>query len=119
MYLDETNAERTAFHVLDSLELDLPGELSWQDLVQGMVAQAGEFLSAYTEPIKKSSRTGFGGRPPQAPQYRPVIRPEPVARRDPSSLPDEKLDVELYKIDQRYQAELRRRPSRSRPRTES
>ena len=110
MYLDETvNAERTAFHVLDQLELDLPGELSWQDLVQGMVAQAGEFLSPYTEPIKKSKQDRIREYVhTQAPQYRPVIKHRSEWLDEiPASLPDDKLDVELYKIDQRYGAELR------------
>lgn len=109
-YLDENvNAERTAFHVLDQIELNLPGELSWEDLVQGMVAQAGEFLSPYTEPVRKSKQDRIQEYVhTQAPQYRPVIK----HRREwldeiPATLPDDKLDVELYKIDQRYGAELR------------
>ena len=117
-YLDETvNAERTAFQVLDHLELNLPGELSWQDLVDGMVAQAEEFLSTYTEPVKKLKHDRIREFvQTQAPQYRPVIKHRSVWLDEiPPSLPDEKLDVELYKIDQRYDAELREEAKQLQP----
>ncbi len=109
-YLDETvNAERTAFHVLDQIELNLPGELFWEDLVKGMVAQAGEFLSPYTMPVRKSKQDRIRDCVhTQAPQYRLVIKHRSEWLDEiPAILPDDKLDVELYKIDQQYGAELR------------
>jgi hypothetical protein len=109
-YLDKAvNAERTSFHVLDHLELNMPEELSWDELVRGMVAKAGEFLSPYTEPIKKTKHDRIREYVhTQAPQYRPVVKHRSDWLDEISAnLPDDKLDVELYKIDQRYSAELR------------
>ena len=109
-YLDQAvNAERTSFHVFDHLDLNMPEELSWEELVQGMVAQAGEFLSPFTEPIKKTKHDRIREFVhTQAPQYRPVVKHRSEWLDEiPVNLPDDKLDVELYKIDQRYGAELR------------
>lgn len=109
-YLDETvNAERTAFSLLDRLELDMPAEVSWPELVQGMVAHAGDFLSPYTEPVRRRKHDQireYVHR--EAPQYRPLLKHRSGWLDEiPVGLPDDKLDVELYKIDQRYGAELR------------
>ena len=109
-YFDQAvNSERTSFNILDHLELNMPDELSWQDLVKGMVAQVGEFLSPYTEPIKKIKHDRIQEFVhTQAPQYRPVVKHRSNWLDEiPANLPDDKLDVELYKIDQRYDAELR------------
>ena len=109
-YLDETvNTERTAFHIHDQFELPLADDLTWKDLIDGAVAAASEFLSPYTEPIRRSKEERIREYvQKEAPQYRPLVK----HRSDwldeiPANLPDDKLDVELYKIDQRYGIELR------------
>jgi len=114
-YLDETvNTERTAFHIHDQFELPLVNELTWKDLIDGSVAAAGEFLSPYTEPIRRSNEERIREYvQKEAPQYRPLVKHRKEWLGEiPANLPDDKLDVELYKIDQRYATELREKATK-------
>jgi hypothetical protein len=108
-YLDETvNPERTSFNT-EERDLGLTAAISWQDLSEASVSRAASFLSPFTEPIKKAKEDyieQYVHR--RAPQYRPILKHKRDAlNRIPPNLPDEKLEIELYKIEQIYDAELK------------
>ena len=111
-YLDETvSPERTGFDVDDEAMLMGTEDLSWQDLVDNSVSQATSYLTPYTEPIKAEKderiRTYVQVR---APQFRHLLKHRQRALDTiAAQLPDEKLDIELYRIDQTYQVELQGR----------
>lgn len=111
-YLDETvSAERTSFDVYDASLLKGTDDLSWQDLVDNSVSQASAFLTPYTAPIKleKEERIRTYVRT-RAPQFRHLLKHRKEALDTiPAHLPEDKLDVELYRIDQTYEMELQKR----------
>ncbi len=114
-YLDETvNAERTSFAVSDNLELEFDSDPSWHDLVEATITSAAKFLSPYTEQIKRTKEEQIEDYVrSKAPQYRSVVR----HRREwldeiQPNLSEERLDIELYKIDKRYDAELKEASTR-------
>lgn len=109
-YLDETvTPDRTSFYSFDEEPLDFAGDLSWNSLLESSVAQAAHFLSPYIDPIKQAKQERIRKYvQDRAPQYRPLLKHKQDALDAiPPNLPDDKLDVELYKIDQTYEAELR------------
>jgi hypothetical protein len=108
-YLDEAvNPERTSFNI-ERREFGLTGDISWQDLSEAGVSRAASFLSPFTEPIKKAKEDRIEQYVrKQAPQYRPILKHKREALdRIPPNLVDEKLEIELYKIEQVYDAELK------------
>lgn len=111
-FLDETvSAERTGFDVNEVPVLKSTDDLSWQDLVEHGVLQASTFLRPYTEPIKveKEERIRTYVRT-RAPQFRHLLKHRMEALDSiPAQLSEDKLDVELYRIDQGYETELQNR----------
>jgi hypothetical protein len=110
-YLNEfVNSERTDFSIPKEDSLLEPG---WNTLVQRASEEAASFLAPYTESVKqaKEQRVGMYVRE-KAPQYRPVVK----HRKDlldsiPADIGDEKLDLELYKANQVYEADIRSQSS--------
>lgn len=114
-YLDEHAVnERTQFAISDSKTdgaIFSNKELVWPQITGEAAAQAGKYLEAYTAPVKtrKLERIAKFVRE-EASQYRPLLKHK-ADRLDsiPAHITNDKLDVELYKIDQEYDAELRQR----------
>lgn len=110
--LDSTvNAERTRFSMPESHpEEDLfPDEIALQDIMNAAASKAKAFLEPFTQPLneaKKKRINEFVLR--EAPQYRPLLKHKPEQVESlKSNLTDEQLDVELYKIGQEWDLELR------------
>src|SRR5262249_32126777 len=111
-YLDERVAsERTQFEIPDDPTDLFPDEPSWPEILQRALERAKEFLGPYTEPLRTAKldqiqeyvRT-------KAPEYRPVVRHRAdLLETIPHGLSDEKLDLELYRINQIYDGQLRAR----------
>jgi hypothetical protein len=106
-YLDDAvNNERTEF--LMPKEDGLAQELGWDTLLGSSAEQAARFLQTYTEPIrlaKEERIREYVHR--KAPQYRPILKHRPQAVDTiPPDLDDDKLDIELYKININYDNDL-------------
>jgi hypothetical protein len=104
---DSVNSERTDFVMPD--EDSLVAGPGWLTILQKSVESATSFVSEYTTSAKSAKeRQIVEFVQNRAPQYRPVVkhRKELLDRIAPE-LPEEKLDLELYKINQVYEAELR------------
>jgi hypothetical protein len=106
-YLDEAvNSERTDFAIPADDSIVDPG---WTTLVKLATAEASKFVAPYTESIKAEKEqqiTAFVQR--KAPQYRPLIKHrKDLLDQIPPNLADDKLDIELYKANQNYDADLR------------
>jgi hypothetical protein len=86
---------------------------SWSVLLKKSIEEAASFVSPYTTSVKNAKELRITDYvKSRAPEYRAVVKHrkdllDPIA----SDLPDEKLDVELYKADQIYDAELRQESS--------
>ena len=109
--LDESvNAERTRFETLDENEGTLLSDgISFDEILSTAVAKACKFLDPFTAPLneaKKERIKEFVSS--EAPQYRPLLKHKPE-RIDHlrSGLTDDQLDIELYKIGQEWDKELR------------
>ncbi len=115
------NSERTRFDILDeTTNTLLANELGWQDILDAAVAKANDFLEPFTRPLneaKKERIKEFVAT--EAPQYRPLLKHK-AQQIDSlrSNLTNEQLDVELYRIGQGWDLELRAKyrepPSRKR-----
>lgn len=112
LYLDDTvNSERTDFTM--PADDSLPLGISWRSVVKNSTDQAASFVGPYTTSIKnaKDQQIATYVRD-KAPQYRPVVKHrKELLDTIPPGLSEEKLDVELYKINQMYEAELRHESS--------
>src|SRR5438132_8965493 len=77
--------------------------------MQHSIEEASSFVAPYTTSVKNAKELRINDYVRnKAPEYRVVVK----HRKDlldpiPPDLSDEKLDVELYKANQRYEAELR------------
>jgi hypothetical protein len=104
------NAERTRFEMFDQTENTVfAGELCWQDIVAAAVGKARDFLEPFTRPLNEAKREQVKQFvAAEAPQYRPLLKHKPE-RIDAlrSNLSKDQLDVELYKIGQEWDSELR------------
>ena len=107
-YLDEmVNTERTGFSLPE--EPSMFGDITWPKLVTTVSGEASQFLQPYTQPVKQDKeqriRTFVQTK---APHYRPLLKHK-TAVMDviPPHLSDEKLDLELYRLNQDYDADLR------------
>ncbi|HEY5028424.1 MAG TPA: hypothetical protein VIK39_08455, partial [Candidatus Angelobacter sp.] len=107
-YLDShVDNERTRFSIDE--QDDILGEPGWKTITQSVMAQASKFLEPYTGPIKDIKEAYIKQYVyEKAPQYRPLISKKPRALDAiPPELPDDKLELELYKLQQTYEAEIR------------
>lgn len=111
-YLDETvNSERTGFTISD--HPDLLGQPTWPDLLRAATFGSSGFLSPFTETVKKNKEDHIRTYvQTKAPQYRPLLKHKStVLDSIPPNLTEEKLDLELYRRNQDYDAELREQSS--------
>ena len=108
---DKVAPERTDFDLYDAPILRGTGDLSWQELLENSVSQATHYLTPYTEPIKAAKEEQIRRYvQTRAPQYRPLLKHRRQSLDSiPAHLPERKLDAELYRIDQSYQADLQDR----------
>jgi hypothetical protein len=107
-YLDDAvNSERTDFVVPD--EDSVAGPPGWNSILDQMIKSALTFVGNYTSSVKEAKEkqiTEFVRF--KAPQYRPLVKHrKDLLDRIAPELPEEKLDVELYKVNQIYEADLR------------
>lgn len=112
-FLDQNvMTERTHFGISEEESaLEFPDELSWSELIAASMPKVKGFLAPYVEPLNTGKQNRIREYVhAKAPQYRHLLK---QCRADldelPSNLTDDKLDLELYKIDQRHDAELRER----------
>lgn len=104
------NAERTRFDIPDRLTEGLfQDELCLQDILDAAIPKVKAYLDPFTAPLneaKKERITHFVTA--EAPQYRPLLKHK-SDRIDSlrSNLTEAQLDVELYKIGQEWDLELR------------
>jgi uncharacterized protein YeaO (DUF488 family) len=106
-YLDTSvNSERTAFAIPAEDSMLEPG---WETLVQKTTEQAKSFIAPFTDSVKDTKEQQIKAFvQSKGVQYRPVVK----HRKDlidhiPPGLTDEKLDLELYRANQIYDADLR------------
>lgn len=110
-FLDETvTPERTSFHGLqsDNATFGFPGDIPWHEVGDAALAEATAFLTPYTTPVKQAKHEQVHNFVRQAPQYRALVKHRPeIIESIPPNLSNDKLDLELYKHDQNYKADLR------------
>ena len=107
---DRVISERTRFDISDKpTDLQFPDDLSWSEIVGSAASEAQTFLEPYTAPVNEEKWQRIRAYvQDEAPQYRHLLRHQPaMIDRIPSGLPNEKLDLELYKINQEHDATLR------------
>lgn len=111
-YLDDSvNSERTDFVMPDQDSLvSGPG---WLTVLQRSVDSASSFVSDYTTSVKNAKEQQIAEFVRyRAPQYRPVVKHrKDLLDRIAPELSEEKLDLELYKINQVYESDLREESS--------
>ena len=108
---DSVNSERTDFVMPD--EDSLLGGPGWLTVLQKSIESASSFVSEYTTSVKTAKEQHINEFVRyKAPQYRPVVKHrKDLLDRIAPELSDEKLDLELYKINQVYESELREESS--------
>ena len=107
---DSVNPERTRFDLREKDDdMMFAGEVCWQDILETAVAGAKEYLDPFILPLNKAKKDRVKKYvATEAPQYRPLLKHklERINALRPS-LTDEQLDVELYKIGQEWDLEIR------------
>lgn len=108
---DRVVAERTEFEFPDDDTLTADDELRWSTVSDASVEKAAGYLSEFTEAIKAKKEERIRRFVEHdAPQYRPLLKHKPESiDKIPASLPAERLDVELYRLNQEYDLELQDR----------
>jgi hypothetical protein len=108
--LNETvNSERTSFSLPEDVSPVFPNEVAWSDLAAASIDEAASYLKTFTEPIRvgKDARIRSFVRE-KAPEYKPLLKHRAAALDSiPADITDEKLDIELYKIERDYDVDLR------------
>jgi hypothetical protein len=100
--LDNTvDAQRTGFDIVNDGEMSFDGEqVTWDQIVESAMAAAAEFLAPHTADAKKASLSRIRNFIEQSePRYRLLLE----HRREqlealPTTLTDEKLELELHKM---------------------
>ncbi len=115
-FLDENvMSERTQFDISDEpAEIEFPDEISWSELIEATLPKTKKFLARHIDPLNDAKTERIRQYIlMKAPQYRHLLKQsKKLLDQIPSNLSDEKLDLELYKIDQKHEAELRVRYDR-------
>ena len=111
LFLDERVVpERTRFDMMDEEpDLDFPDELTWLELLKDVAQKSQDYLAPFTKPLGEAKRDWIRQYVENiAPQYRPLLKHKADSlNKIPANLTNDKLDLELYKVDQEYDAELR------------
>jgi hypothetical protein len=114
-FLDDTvNPERTDFVLSESNGIDFPDEITKDDLMKHALAGAKVYLGKYLKSIREEKQAHIERYiQNKAPQYRPILKYRPEAIENiPPGLSDEKLDLELYRIDSVLSLELKERSNK-------
>jgi hypothetical protein len=107
-YLDDiVNSERTDFAVTD--QDSLLGEPGWVTIEKKSSEQAARFVEPYTQSVKQAKEEQITNYvQTKAPQFRPLLKHrKELLNAIPPNLSEEKLDLELYRVNQSYEADLR------------
>lgn len=107
-YLDDhVDNERTKFNISD--QGDLFGSPGWKAILQSSISGAAQFLNPYIAPIREDKEKQITKYvQTQAPHYRIVLsKKRDALQAIAPNLSDEKLDLELYKIQQQFEAEVK------------
>jgi len=104
-------SDRNSFEIpfADSI-LEGEDEVSWEAIVKEASRKASSFLARYTAPERKAKFEWVEDYARRHPKYRPLIKhkPEWVDTVTPG-ISDEELDLELYRLNQKYDLELKQR----------
>ncbi|OHB57699.1 MAG: hypothetical protein A2Y12_16650 [Planctomycetes bacterium GWF2_42_9] len=110
-YLDDNvNPLRTDFDLNTDESFNYPEEIKWDEISNKSLEQASQFLSDFTNEIKKEKDEvirSFVEK--EAYQYRALIKhkPQVLDQISPDIIRSKnKLDLELYKLNQEYDLEL-------------
>jgi hypothetical protein len=109
-FLDErVRPERTDFALVSRGELPRADEVEREKLLDVALNQASQYLDPFTQSLRaEKERKVRDYVQREAPQYRPLLKHRPtVLDRLSVNLPPDKLDIELYGLNQEYEAELR------------
>lgn len=110
-YLDScVNSERTDFNLEeDNGELDFPDQITKADLMNMAVESIKRYLAEYLEPIKQEKLERIQSFiQNESPQYRPIMKyKEEILDSISPDISKEALDIELYKITQKFDLELK------------
>jgi hypothetical protein len=111
---DTVNSERTAFSLPDEASLVFPDEIGWDDVTTAALNEATSFLKPATEPIRESKEARIRSFiSEKAPQYKPLLKHRgSVLESLPADISDDRLDLELYKIERDYDVDLREKQSK-------
>lgn len=108
--------------IIDRNSFDIPnegtvfavdGELTWEQLAQAAAKKATTFLARYTAPTRKAHLKRIEDYVRQHPKYRPLVKHKSEwLDRIPPSVRDDELEIQLYRLNQEYDADLRKRGSK-------
>ncbi|MFW6009455.1 MAG: hypothetical protein ACOCP8_09355, partial [archaeon] len=111
-YLDDNvNQERTSFNILNEVGMDLDDTLSIKQINDKALEYIKEYLNDFLEPIKNEKmKRIINFIKVKNPQYRPIIKHKEKKLNNISpDLSDDKLDIELYKISQEFDLEIKQK----------
>jgi hypothetical protein len=110
VYLDKhVNSQRTEFDMLPDDGFDLPGELSWSDVEDGILASVKTRLEPFTEKVRADKARRIREYvETRAPEYRYILknRPEQLDAIPPD-VSDDALDGHLHEIGRRYENDVK------------
>lgn len=117
LFLDENvNQERTEFSILREEESEtlFPDLISIEEIERMSLRAAKDYLQPYLEPIAKNKWEHISRFVEnKAPQYRAALKHKPKSVEDiPPGLSDEKLDIELHKINASINVDLKLRSNK-------
>lgn len=107
---DRVISERTRFDISDRpTELQFGEDVAWSEIVSAAAGEAQTFLLPYTTPVNEAKWNRIREYVhTEAPQYRYLLRHQKdMIDRIPSSIPNDKLDLELYRVSQAHDATLK------------
>jgi len=110
-FLDENvMSERTQFDISEERSaIEFPDELGWPDLIDATLPKIQKFLKPHVAPLGEAKLERIRQYiMEKAAQYRHLLTQcKEAVKKIPSNLSDDKLDLELYKIDQQHDLELK------------
>jgi hypothetical protein len=112
LFNSTVNAERTGFHIPEKpLPLMPPEELTFSDIRQTTLTEVESELEPFLSPVQKQKIERVEKYiHSQAPQYRPLLKYGlDEIKNLPPSLNEESLDMELYKINQKHEIDIKQK----------
>lgn len=110
-YLDEkVNEERTAIHFpkYDVGDIDFPNEISYEEIRTAIIDIVKEELSEYIDGLSESRLEKVKNFIKHHPRYKQLLKYKSEdLKKISSKLPEEKLEIELFKIQQKLDLEVR------------